>query len=185
MKKNLRQIIQQRLAEIPEEDILRMSDRIMSRIESTEEFGRARIIALYWSFGSEVHTHDRIAEWSRTKTILLPVISGDTLLLKQFAGCEQMLPCIFGIPEPAGEAFDEGAVDMIVVPGLAFDRRGHRLGRGKGYYDRLLCTTDAVKFGVCFECQLFDTIPVELHDVRMDAVVTEKSFISDNEKFRK
>ena len=68
-------------------------------------------------------------------------------------------------------------LDLIIVPGLAFDRHGDRLGLGKGYYDRLLqhIRPDAVKIAVAFECQIVDKIPVLPHDVRMDMVITENA----------
>lgn len=185
MKKHFREEVRRQLAEIPEEEIFRLSAEVMSRLEDTVEFRLARVVAAYWSFGSEVRTHERIAEWMHTKTVLLPVIDGDTLLLKRFTAPDEMSPCRYGILEPSGAAVDPERVDMLIVPGLAFDRRGNRLGRGKGYYDRLLAGTSAVKVGVCFECQLFDGIPAESHDVRMDAVITENSLILNGPRFRK
>ncbi len=80
----------------------------------------------------------------------------------------------FGIPEPdpPNPTFAH-PFDAIIVPGVAFDRRGFRLGRGEGYYDRYLERTDATLIGVAFGCQLVDVIPIEPHDVRMDIVITE------------
>ena len=77
----------------------------------------------------------------------------------------------------ADRRIDPTELDLIVAPGLAFDRRGGRLGYGKGYYDRFLhqIRGDATKLAVCFECQLFPEIPVLPHDVRMDLVVTENA----------
>ena len=80
----------------------------------------------------------------------------------------------FGILEPTGEVFsDYDNVDAAIIPGMAFDGHGNRLGRGKGYYDRLLPRlTKAYKIGVCFPFQYFDEIPSEEHDVVMDCVVS-------------
>ncbi|MDE6243728.1 MAG: 5-formyltetrahydrofolate cyclo-ligase, partial [Muribaculaceae bacterium] len=64
-------------------------------------------------------------------------------------------------------------MELIVVPAVAYDRRGNRLGRGKGYYDRLLATTKASKIGVAYEFQVVDDIPAESHDVPVDIVITE------------
>lgn len=185
MKRQFRKEIRQRLAEMTGNEIIIQSDTVMDTLESTEEFRQARTVAAYWSFGSEVRTHESIARWSLTKTVLLPVIDGDTLLLKRYTSADEMSPCEYGILEPAGEAFTKGDIDMLIIPGLAFDRRGNRLGRGKGYYDKLLSETAAVKVGVCFDFQLFDEIPTEPHDESMDAVVTEKSLILNGDKFRK
>ena len=81
----------------------------------------------------------------------------------------------FGIGEPTGTVFDRlEEIDMIVVPGVAFDRRGNRMGRGRGFYDRLLSTTPtAYKVGVAFDFQMFDAIPVEPFDMPMDKVIHE------------
>lgn len=81
----------------------------------------------------------------------------------------------YGILEPSVvKTADEKDIDVILVPGLAFDRHGGRMGFGKGYYDRLLETSIAVKIGLCYDFQLFDTIPTESHDVPMDFIITEK-----------
>ena len=77
----------------------------------------------------------------------------------------------FCIREPEGEKLHPGHVDLILVPGMAFDRQNHRLGRGKGYYDRLLEGMDAVKVGTCFEFQFFDSIPFDGHDIPMNRVM--------------
>ena len=82
----------------------------------------------------------------------------------------------FHIEEPTGEnTVDPADIELIVVPAVAYDRKGNRLGRGKGFYDRLLRTTKATKIGVGYEFQLLDEIPVEPHDVGMDIVITQKS----------
>ena len=79
----------------------------------------------------------------------------------------------FGILEPVGELYtDYDSIDMIVVPGVAFDRQGNRLGRGRGYYDKILKETRAAKkVGICFDFQFVEEVPVDELDVRMDLVV--------------
>jgi 5-formyltetrahydrofolate cyclo-ligase len=81
---------------------------------------------------------------------------------------------IYGIAEPTGEIFtDYAAIDFIVVPGVAFDAKGNRLGRGKGYYDRLLPRIpSAYKAGICFPFQLVEEVPAESFDIRMDIIIT-------------
>lgn len=85
----------------------------------------------------------------------------------------------FGIREPAATCMEIPAaeLDLILVPGVAFDRRGHRLGRGKGFYDRLLQRADGVKCGVAFAEQMAEAVPAEAHDVRMNFVVTPTRWI--------
>ena len=80
------------------------------------------------------------------------------------------------IEEPTGdETTDINAIELIIVPGVAYDRRGNRIGRGKGYYDRLLSSTSATKIGVGYDFQLIgEDIPAEEHDVAMDIVITDR-----------
>jgi 5-formyltetrahydrofolate cyclo-ligase len=76
--------------------------------------------------------------------------------------------------EPQGADFSSPlSIELAIVPGIAFDRRGHRMGRGGGFYDRLLPNLRAFNIGVCFSFQMFDTIPSAAHDIAMDRVVTE------------
>ena len=124
----------------------------------------------------EVYTHDFVKRWYKEKTLLLPCVDGDDLLLRQYTGPDSMQPGPqFGIPEPVGPVFEAlEQVQMIVVPGVAFDHNKNRMGRGRGFYDRLLKSTpNAVKVGVAFSFQLFDTIPTEPFDVPMDEVISE------------
>ena len=146
----------------------------LAALESRPQWQAARTVLLYHSLPDEVDTHDFIRRWSRSKRILLPVVRGTDLELRLYAGDSCLAQGAFHINEPTGEAFtDYTAIDLAVVPGVAFDRLGNRLGRGKGYYDRLLPRLPATcpKIGLCFPCQLLDRIPSEAHDVRMDAVV--------------
>ncbi|MDE6843571.1 MAG: 5-formyltetrahydrofolate cyclo-ligase, partial [Muribaculaceae bacterium] len=84
----------------------------------------------------------------------------------------------FHIEEPTGDDLvDPSQIEMMVIPGVAFDRRGNRMGRGKGFYDRLLQTAKATKIGVGYEFQLMDEIPTEEHDVPMDIVITQSGTI--------
>jgi 5-formyltetrahydrofolate cyclo-ligase len=97
---------------------------------------------------------------------------------------EELQIGMYKILEPAAElrgdtkkAVDVSELDLIMVPGVGFDSRGGRTGMGKGYYDKCLehARTDAAIVAVCFECQMFDKIPVQSHDVYMDMVITEKT----------
>lgn len=129
---------------------------------------------LYHSLKDEVDTHAFIRKWSRKKRILLPVVVGDDLELRIYTGPDDMAIGAYGIDEPTGELFtDYAAIDFIAVPGVAFDRSGNRLGRGKGYYDRLLPRIpSAYKAGICFPFQLVEEVPAEAFDIRMDEVIT-------------
>lgn len=162
--------------EVSLEEKKRRSLPIMEKVEQLDAFQRAKTILLYWSMDDEVYTQDFVRQWYEQKCLLLPCVDGDDLLLRQYTGIESMQPGPqFGIPEPVGPVFEQlDKVEMIVVPGVAFDRQRNRMGRGRGFYDRLLKSTpNAIKVGVAFDFQIFDSIPVETFDVPMDVVVTE------------
>ena len=127
------------------------SAEILAALEAHPAFRTASTILLYHSLPDEVDTHSFIRKWSAKKQILLPVVE-----------------------EPTGALFtDYDAIDFIVVPGVAFDRNGNRLGRGKGYYDRLLPRIpSAYKAGICFPFQIVEEVPAEMFDIRMDKVIT-------------
>ena len=95
------------------------------------------------------------------------------MVVRRYSGKADLQEGAFGIMEPCGELFtDYEAIDVAIIPGMAFDRHGNRLGRGKGYYDRFLplLPTRVFKIGVCFPFQLLDDIPMEEHDIKMDVV---------------
>ena len=161
---------------VPMEEKLRRSETVMRRVEQMPDFATAHVVLMYWSMADEVQTHASVERWYCEKTVLLPCVQGDDLVLRQYTGPECMTAGEqFGIGEPTGpEWTDLDAVELIIVPGVAFDRKGNRMGRGRGFYDRLLKSTpNAKKFGVAYDFQLIDEIPVEPHDVKMDKVVSE------------
>ena len=172
-KPELRRRMRQEKNTHTETELLSRSEKVWRQVEALPEFRWARTVAVYWSLPDEVHTHDFVEKWSGEKTVLLPVMrEGCDLELREYRpGCT-MNAAEFCIREPEGEAFPLEHVDLILVPGMAFDRRGNRLGRGKGYYDRLLARMPAVKIGVCFAFQHLDHVPVDNRDVPMDRVVS-------------
>lgn len=157
--------------------LLELSAKITERLEETDLFQRASCIALYHAIPGEVQTADLIEKWYRKKKLLLPLIKGNDLQLLVYAGKESLKTGAFGILEPSEDCatVPESEIDLIIVPGVAFDRQHNRLGRGKGFYDRLLSTLDAPKIGICYDFQLKDLIPVEPFDRKMDLIVTEKN----------
>lgn len=172
-KKALRIEIRQLKRACPLEERRRKSLSVWEAVERDEVFQQAETVLAYWSMDDEVYTHDFVNKWAGSKTLLLPCVKGDELELRYFDGEERLQPGEgYAIPEPVGELFaDWGKIDLILVPGVAFDKSGNRLGRGKGYYDKVLKQTGAYKLGVCFDFQLVECVPVEPHDVKMDRVV--------------
>ena len=175
-KASLRIEIKAALASIPAPELLRRSGVIFSRVEQSELFARAATVALYHSLPGEPSTTAFIERWQGRKTILLPCVTDAGMLFRRFDG-DCRTGC-FGIKEPTGAEVSPENIDFMVVPGMAFDRLGNRLGRGKGYYDRYLDGAakegiDIPCIGVCFSFQYFDSIPHAPHDRRMDAVITD------------
>ena len=149
------------------------SANILAALEVHPAFRAANILLIYYSLPDEVDTHTFIQKWSGKKTILLPVVVGDELEIREYTGPEDLATSSYGIGEPTGEVFtDYSSIDLIAVPGVAFDTNGNRLGRGKGYYDRLLpCIPSAYKIGICFPFQLVEEVPAEPFDIRMNEII--------------
>lgn len=152
------------------------SAEILAILEQNPAFRMAHTVVLYHSLPDEVYTHDFCNRWCREKDLLLPVVVGDDLELRRYRSEEDLAMGAFGILEPTGIPFTQPAdIDLIVVPGVAFDSRGNRLGRGRGYYDRLLPRlTKARKIGICFPFQLVEHVPTEPLDICMDEIITIK-----------
>lgn len=160
--------------------MLDFSEKILKRLEETELFRQASCVALYNAIPGEVQTAVFLEKWFEKKTLLLPLITGEDLCLLPYKGTGSLQPGVFGIMEPiAGEeTVNESEIDLIIVPGVAFDRQLNRMGRGKGYYDRLLSTLEVPKIGICFDFQLLDSVPTEPFDKKMDMIITEKEMIN-------
>lgn len=172
-KPELRKIVRQLKRQHTAEQLAEKSAVVCSQIMQMEAFRNSSTILLYHPLPDEVDTRILIDEAFRSgKTVILPVVVGDDLELRLYSP-DKMVEGAFGIMEPSGELFtDFGAIDVAIIPGMGFDADCHRLGRGKGYYDRLLPRlVNAVKIGVCFDFQYLPQIPVEPHDVAMDMVV--------------
>lgn len=172
IRKQMRELKRQLTAE----EKLRRSELIASRLEQVEQFAASRVVLLYWSMADEVQTHALVERIWRDRVVLLPCVDGNDLRLRQYTGPECMVAGEqFGIGEPTGEEWtDMEAIGCIAVPGVAFDRTGNRMGRGRGFYDRLLKSTpNAFKVGLAFDFQMLESIPVEPHDVKMDRVITD------------
>lgn len=148
---------------------------LLNQIEQHPHFIAARTILLYHSLSDEVQTHDFIEKWYTQKKILLPVVQGDELELRHYTGRACLSAGSFQIEEPQGEPYtDFQEIELSIIPGMSFDKQGNRLGRGKGYYDKLLPKLTSYNIGICFDFQARENIPTEPFDRRMDEVWTEK-----------
>ncbi|OIP83170.1 MAG: 5-formyltetrahydrofolate cyclo-ligase [Porphyromonadaceae bacterium CG2_30_38_12] len=145
---------------------------VFSKIELLPEFISARNILIYWSLPDELPTHSYILKWSKNKQILLPMVKGEQLLIKPFSSVNELRKSDMGIWEPEAQREYLKQIDLVIVPGVAFDRKRNRLGRGKGYYDRYFNNKKVTKIGVCYDFQLLENIPADSYDIKMDKVIT-------------
>lgn len=156
------------------------SAAIKQTLFSLPEFMHAKIVMLYYSVRNEVYTHDIIGECLATKKIVLPKLMLDELKPVELRRMQDLVEGQYHIMEPKNTAAIEEKIDIIIVPGVAFDVMKNRLGTGKGYYDRFLRTIPhphALKIGLAYDFQIVGQLPVEPTDVPMDIVITEKRVI--------
>lgn len=178
LKKQLRKEITQKKSRFSSAELDEFSNRLLNKLEQLPAFQQAATVLLYHSLKDEVRTHAFVEKWKNQKNILLPVVIGDDLELRKYTGKQDLAVGAYGIEEPAGEPFEEfDRIDLAIIPGVSFDSKGNRLGRGKGYYDRLLPKIKSYKIGICFSFQVSKEVPAEPFDIRMDAVVTDQEVL--------
>ena len=174
-KELLRQEMKAKRRALTDEYKKEVSKKIFEKLSHLPEYKSAKSVCVYMDSFSEVKT-DLIINDLREhgKEILFPVSDVKTNTLSLCRDCGSFIKGAYGILEPqTKETVDFLYPDLIIVPGLAFDKNMIRLGFGAGYYDRLLSESKAFKIGICYSFQLLDFIPSEEHDVVMDMVITE------------
>ena len=170
-KRALRRAVRGEIAKLSPKEKGTLSARIFDRIELLPEVAEASIIALFASLPDEPQTAEFIERLSLSKRVVLPRIEGDEMEFYDIS--EGLCEGAFGIMEPiATTPIAPSAIDVMIVPGVAFTHEGARLGRGKGFYDKYLSHKDfrAYTIGVCYPCQIVDNIPTEKHDKTLDRV---------------
>ena len=162
---------------------------IREKLLALPEFRKAAVILLYASFKSEVDTFEAIKYClSNNKTVVLPKVNEtkDALILYEIKDISELAKGHFGVPEPAvpeDRRRDIAGIDMVIVPGVAFDMRCNRLGYGKGFYDKLFSPIGSrrpIRIALAYEEQLVEHIPAEPHDMKMDKIITDKRIIVCN-----
>ena len=153
---------------------------ILQRLRALDEYAHAHGLHTYVSRDGEVDTHALIRlGLARGKRVVVPVVQRGSRVLEhaEIQTLEQLQTGLWGLLQPALEDTNRFAdlakIDLVVVPGLAFDERGFRLGFGGGYYDRFLARIEVPKIGLTYSSLFFRELPVERHDVRVDIVLTE------------
>jgi len=183
-KKELRQQIKQLKAITPDAVKQVEADIVFNTIKAMPVWRQAQHILCYWSLPDELPSHEAVNRWQgEGKSIYLPRVQGEDLEIVPYHGPESLDDNNkFHIGEPVGQGVDPSCLELIIVPAVALDSQRNRLGRGKGYYDRLLSTTACPTIGVVCDFQLVEQVPVEPHDRPLDCVVTSDTLIADEEK---
>lgn len=153
----------------------------MERLFLLPEFIASSRIMFFASFRSEVDTLPMIQRaLAEGKRVVLPKVQGEGLALFEIRDFEtDVSPGTWGIPEPCEKRpVMLDAVDLVLVPGLAFDEYGNRLGYGAGFYDKLLAVCSKTTVALAFEVQMISAVPAALHDIPVKKIVTEKRVIT-------
>lgn len=176
-KRDIRRKIKALREMLSQEERIAAAEEVFARLERTAPFLMADKVLMYHSLPDELSTRAFLKKWSAKKHFFLPRVNGVNLDILPYDESRLELGS-FHIEEPTGDdTVDPSEIELIIVPAVAYDRRGNRLGRGKGFYDRLLAEARATKIGVGYEFQLVDSIPAEPHDVPVDYVITQTTTI--------
>lgn len=184
-KQQLRKKTVQKRKQLSLSSVKQKSNSIKKKLFSLEIFHTASSVLFYVSYDNEVDTHEMIKEClAMRKTVIVPKVLLDTqtLLLSRLQRWEDLEKGCYGILEPKQSQIQDvniNTLDLIIVPGIAFDINKNRIGHGKGYYDKLLYQNENIPtIGLAFECQLVDVIDNEDHDVKIDILITEERIIT-------
>lgn len=179
-KKALRQEVRARRDAIPPAERARRSLAIAERLLGLPETSAAQTVLAFASFGSEVDTRpllERLAAEGRT--VLLPRVEDREIAPVRWTPGMALGRSRFGIDEPGGEPVDPTGIDLVITPGVAFDRSGRRTGYGGGFYDRLFgrLRPGVPRIAVAFGAQIVEEVPSGGSDRSVDAIVTEDEVI--------
>lgn len=178
-KKMLRRAMRLKAASLTEADARRLSADIWRQIEHLPEFARASCVLIYMSTPGEVQTREFISKWAPRKRFALPLVCQEHLELKVYDP-EHLTEGYRGITEPAADARSVApdAIELAIIPGTAFSRQGgkvKRMGRGGGFYDRLLPQLSCPKIGVAFSFREVESIPSDPWDADLDQLITDSA----------
>jgi 5-formyltetrahydrofolate cyclo-ligase len=183
-KTSLRADVRARLAALTERQVRSRSALVCQRLGAAPAFVKARELLVYVSTGHEVSTHalirEMLASGRRVSVPFYHTVARRYVAYRILDFDADLAPGSFGILEPRPEPrhatpFDR--FDAVLVPGLAFDAAGHRLGRGMGYFDHILSDTRGARIGLAYDLQIIPEVPADAHDMHMDFIVTESNLI--------
>ena len=155
-------------------------EEIFNKLINSFEYNSSRVIALYYSLKSETDTI-KLIEYSlkNKKIVLLPRVNGEDMDFYEINSLDHLVKSRFGVMEPLETvSFDKKEIDLIVVPGVCFDKMLNRIGFGKGYYDKYLSDYHKESIGICFEEQITSEIKSEKTDIKLKKIITDKNIYS-------
>ena len=179
-KNTLRESLLEERRKLDKESIIKKGNILKEKLFSLEEYKKAKTVMFFVSFGKEVYTHNMVQEALREedKSVVIPKIVDFELIpciIEKFSGLQRSS---YGILEPVeAKSANLNEIDIVLVPGIGFDKNGYRIGFGKGYYDKFLKNTKALKIGLCMDFGIIDSIHYDKWDIPMDIVMIEKRII--------
>jgi 5-formyltetrahydrofolate cyclo-ligase len=180
LKNQIRQRMKARLASLTPEEYLSYNSAIKQRFFELPVVKYSHKVMIYYAINQEVETISMINSiLAEGKIVALPTCMPEKNLRAGMIGnLDELVPGLFGLSEPDHTTLEikPQDFDLIIIPGLAFDKRGFRLGHGAGYYDRFLAKTDAFKLGLGYGFQLVDELPINPHDIPVDAILTDLEY---------
>ena len=184
MKNQLKESILEKRNSLAKQEIVEKSKKIQDKLFNLEQYKKLKIIMFFVSFNNEVNTHNMIRNALKNKTVIVPKVERHEIEPSVIIDFDNLVPAKFGILEPIETmkiAYKN--IDLVLVPGIVFDKEGHRIGYGYGYYDRFLRKVPkAIKIGLAFDFQVIDKIPREMHDVAVNLIVTEEKVVECGKK---
>lgn len=181
MKNEIRQINKQKRASMNEEDVKKKSSDAAKLFLSSPQYKNSKCIMLYMPLGNETDTKDILqSALSDNKKIVYPVTDAERGVITPYEVSEttEFEKGAFSVLVPKNaEKADVKKIDVVIVPGIAFDKNGNRVGFGKGCYDKFLRNLRVIKIGYCYEYQICHKINRDEFDVLMDYIITEKEMI--------
>lgn len=185
MKNKIRQECKQKRAEMKQQEVLKKSLSATKLFLESDIYRNSKNIMLYMPLRNEISTLEIIKSAHKdNKTVLVPITDRESFQITAHKINEdtEFTKGVFSLTEPKGQdVYDVRKIDTIIVPGVAFDIRGARVGFGKGCYDKFLENASATLVGYCYDFQLYDKIETEEFDIRMDYILTEKEIIVCNQ----
>ncbi|KAA0549415.1 5-formyltetrahydrofolate cyclo-ligase [Bacillus sp. BGMRC 2118] len=182
-KKELRKLVKQQLSKVTKEQFMKYTTRIQQSLFEDEKWKQANVIGITISRGNEIETKGIIEEaWNQGKKVAVPkcIPEDKKMIFYIFTDFSQLEEVYFGLQEPKPSetvAIHPSEIHLLVVPGVVFTEYGFRIGYGGGYYDRYLSQYEGSTLSLLLECQLVQQLPIELHDIPVQQLITEKRIV--------